>query len=121
MNHTELLNQLIAAVYALPLGANSKEIHDLQMFAAEIKGRMQANLPDASELVKKLIYGDIEVVSLEILGDDCPSHEAFQKLDDEQQTRLAAAATVKDFLTKPTAAVIAPITPLSTRENIDQP
>jgi len=45
MNHTELLNQLIAAVYALPLGANSKEIHDLQMFAAEIKGRMLASEP----------------------------------------------------------------------------
>jgi len=41
--HTELLNQLIAAVYALPLGANSKEIHDLQMLAAEIKGRMQSD------------------------------------------------------------------------------
>ena len=43
--HTELLNQLIAAVYALPLGANSKVIHDLQMLAAEIKGRMMAQLP----------------------------------------------------------------------------
>jgi hypothetical protein len=72
------------------------------MLAAEIKGQMQANLPDVGELVKKLIYGDIETASLEILGSDCPAHEAFQTLDDEQKTRLAAAATVKDFLTNPT-------------------
>jgi len=43
--HTELLTDLIAAVYALPLGASAKEIHDLQMLAAEIKGRMLASEP----------------------------------------------------------------------------
>jgi hypothetical protein len=106
--HTELLNQLIAAVYALPLGASAKETHPLKMLAAEIKGQMQANLPDVGELVKKLIYGDIEAVSLEILGDDYPAYESFQKLDDEQKTRLAAAATVKDFLTNPTATTPQP-------------
>ena len=72
------------------------------MLAAEIRGQMQSNLPSTSELVKKLIYGDIETASLEILGSDCPANKAFQKLDDEQKTRLAAAATVKYFLTNPT-------------------
>ena len=38
--HTELLTNLIAAVYALPIDALKKEINDLQMLAAEIKGRM---------------------------------------------------------------------------------
>jgi len=37
--HTELLNQLINAVYALPF-STFKEAHDLQMLAAEIKGQM---------------------------------------------------------------------------------
>ncbi len=37
--HTELLNQLIDAVYALPF-STFKEAHDLQMLAAEIKGKM---------------------------------------------------------------------------------
>jgi hypothetical protein len=40
--HTKLLNQLIDAVYALTLDAKLKQIHDLQMLAAEIKGRMRA-------------------------------------------------------------------------------
>jgi len=97
--HTELLTELIAALYAAPI---TVETHPLKMLAAEIKGQMQANLPDVGELVKKLIYGDIETASLETLGSDCPAHEAFQTLDDEQKTRLAAAATVKDFLTNPT-------------------
>jgi hypothetical protein len=44
MNHTELLDQLIDAVYALPF-TTFKEAHDLQMLAAEIKGRMQASEP----------------------------------------------------------------------------
>jgi hypothetical protein len=39
--HTELLNQLIDAVYALPF-TTFKEAHDLQMLAAEIKGQMMA-------------------------------------------------------------------------------
>jgi hypothetical protein len=42
--HTELLNQLIDAVYALPF-TTFKEAHDLQMLAAEIKGQMMAQLP----------------------------------------------------------------------------
>jgi hypothetical protein len=45
-------------------------------------------------LVRHLIYGDIEEASLAILGEDCPSHEEYNALDVEQQTRLAAAATV---------------------------
>lgn len=94
---TNLLTQLIDGLYnAKP----TPELHAFQMLAAELKGAMQAQTPNASELVKKLIYGDIEVVSLETLGDDCPSHEDFQKMDMEQQTRLAAAATVKDFIDK---------------------
>jgi len=94
---TNLLKQLIDGLYnAKP----TPELHAHQMLAAELKGAMQALLPNTSELVKKLIYGDIEVVSLETLGDDCPSHEDFQKMDMEQQTRLAAAATVKDFIDK---------------------
>jgi hypothetical protein len=40
--HTELLNQLIDAVYALPF-STFKEAHDLQMLAAEIKGQMMAH------------------------------------------------------------------------------
>jgi hypothetical protein len=43
--HTELLTNLIAAVYALPIDALEKEIHDLQMLAAETKGQMMAQLP----------------------------------------------------------------------------
>jgi hypothetical protein len=42
--HTELLNQLIDAVYALPF-STFKEAHDLQMLAAEIKGQMMVQLP----------------------------------------------------------------------------
>ena len=41
--HTELLTELINAVYALPLDAKLKQIHDLQMLAAEIKGQMMAH------------------------------------------------------------------------------
>jgi hypothetical protein len=41
--HTELLNQLIDAVYALPLYLRQKEIHGLQMLAAEIKGQTMAH------------------------------------------------------------------------------
>jgi hypothetical protein len=39
--HTELLNQLIDAVYALPF-TTFKEAHDLQMLATEIKGQIMA-------------------------------------------------------------------------------
>jgi Fe-S-cluster-containing dehydrogenase component len=49
-------------------------------------------------LIRHLIYGDIEAQSLEILGGDCPDHEQFQTLDDEQRTRLACAACVKFWL-----------------------
>ena len=49
-------------------------------------------------LIRHLIYGDIEAQSLEILGGDCPDHEQFQTLDDEQRTRLACAAYVKFWL-----------------------
>jgi hypothetical protein len=49
-------------------------------------------------LIRHLIYGDIEAQSLEILGEDCPDHEQFQTLDDEQRTRLACAAYVKFWL-----------------------
>jgi hypothetical protein len=105
--HTELLTELIAALYAAPI---TVETHPLKVLAAEIKGQMMAQLPpmmtldtETSELVEKLIYGDIEIASLETLGNDCPTHEEFQKLDDEQKTRLAAAATVKHFLTNQTA------------------
>ena len=45
-------------------------------------------------IVQHLIYGDIEEMPLSILGDDCPSAEQFAGLDQEQQTRLASAATV---------------------------
>jgi hypothetical protein len=49
-------------------------------------------------LIRHLIYGDIEAQSLEILREDCPDHEQFQTLDDEQRTRLACAACVKFWL-----------------------
>jgi hypothetical protein len=45
-------------------------------------------------LARHLIYGDIEEASLAILGADCPSHEEYNAMDIEQQTRLAAAASV---------------------------
>ena len=45
-------------------------------------------------LVRHLIYGDIEEASLAILGEDCPSSDEYNAMDTEQQTRLAAAATV---------------------------
>jgi hypothetical protein len=47
-----------------------------------------------TQLVNHLIYGDIEEMPLSILGDDCPDVEYYNTLDREQQTRLAAAATV---------------------------
>jgi hypothetical protein len=47
-----------------------------------------------TRLVSHLIYGDIEEMPLSILGDNCPSAEYYNTLDREQQTRLAAAATV---------------------------
>jgi hypothetical protein len=43
--HTELLNKLLDAVYALPLDAKLKQIHDLQMLAAEMNGIMMSQLP----------------------------------------------------------------------------
>jgi hypothetical protein len=49
---------------------------------------------DLDRLVRHLIYGDIEESSLAILGEDCPSYEEYNAMDVEQQTRLAAAATV---------------------------
>jgi len=60
---------------------------------------METSIQSASpvplaRLVRHLIYGDIEEASLAILGEDCPSHEEYNALDVEQQTRLAAAATV---------------------------
>lgn len=49
------------------------------------------------ELLNHLIYGDIDEVDLSILGNDRPKGEKFLKLDDEQYTRLCAAATVKAY------------------------
>lgn len=54
----------------------------------------QTGAVDLDRLVRHLIYGDIEEASLAILGEDCPSHEEYNAMDVEQQTRLAAAATV---------------------------
>jgi hypothetical protein len=56
-------------------------------------------------LVRHLIYGDIEEASLAILGEDCPTYEEYNALDVEQQTRLAAAATVAECLASVTYSV----------------
>jgi hypothetical protein len=58
------------------------------------------------QLVRHLIYGDIEEASLAILGEDCPSHEEYNALDVEQQTRLAAAATVLTSLRNPAFSLL---------------
>jgi len=47
--HTELLTELIEAVYALPISPSIKEVHDLQMKAAEIRGQMLATNPLQNE------------------------------------------------------------------------
>ena len=61
-------------------------------------GEEPAGKKAIAALIRHLIYGDIEAQSLEILGEDCPDHEQFQTLDDEQRTRLACAACVKFWL-----------------------
>lgn len=53
---------------------------------------------EIDEIVQRLIYGDIEDVSLAVLGEDCPSPERLAEMDDEQRLRLAAAATVRVWL-----------------------
>jgi len=47
--HKELLTELIDAVYALPISPSIKEVHDLQMQTAEIKGEMLATNPLQNE------------------------------------------------------------------------
>ena len=47
------------------------------------------------ELVKHLIYGDIDEMTFDILGEDCPDPKRIQRLNNEQHTRYACAATVK--------------------------
>ena len=49
-------------------------------------------------LVMHLIYGDIEEMPLQILGDECPTNEAYNKMDAEQCIRVAAAATVQAWI-----------------------
>ncbi len=47
-----------------------------------------------NELIQHLLYGDIEEMPLSVLGDECPTSEEYNAMNAEQQTRLAAAATV---------------------------
>lgn len=49
-------------------------------------------------LVRHLIYGDIGEMPLNVLGDECPTQEDYQRLETEQETRLQAAATVQAWL-----------------------
>lgn len=49
-------------------------------------------------LVEHLIYGDIGEMPLNILGEECPSQEDYQRLGVEEDTRLQAAATVQAWL-----------------------
>lgn len=50
-----------------------------------------------AELSDFFIYGDIEEVNLEILGEEEPSFDEYQEMDDEQKFRLNAAAIIKAF------------------------
>lgn len=47
--HKELLTELIEAVYALHISPTIKEVHDMQMKAAEIRGQMMATKPLQNE------------------------------------------------------------------------
>lgn len=49
-------------------------------------------------IVAHLLYGDIDEMPLDVLGDECPTVEAYNKLDVEQSTRIAAAATVQAWI-----------------------
>lgn len=49
------------------------------------------------KLIDHIIYGDIDEMPLSILGDECPIEFYYNKMDSEQQTRLACAATIKAF------------------------
>jgi hypothetical protein len=62
--------------------------------AAPTKTNKTAGADFITQLVNHLIYGDIEEMPLSILGDNCPDPDYYNGLDREQQTRLAAAATV---------------------------
>ncbi len=53
--------------------------------------------PDQQALILKLIYGDIDEAPLSVLGPASMSFDEWQGLDDEQRTRLAAAATVAEY------------------------
>jgi len=69
----------------------------LKMAINQAEKILRPNNPTAitlDQLARHLIYGDIEEMTLSILGDDCPSDEQFAGMDQEQRTRLAAAATV---------------------------
>ncbi len=52
---------------------------------------------DQQELILKLIYGDIDEVPLSVLGPASMSFDEWHELDEEQRTRLAAAATVAEY------------------------
>jgi len=47
--HTELLTELLDAVYAVPCMANTAEIRKVQMRAAEIRGQMLATCATTTE------------------------------------------------------------------------
>ncbi len=53
--------------------------------------------PNQQALVLKLIYGDIDEVPISVLGPASMSFDERQELDEEQRTRLAAAATVAEY------------------------
>lgn len=48
-------------------------------------------------IVAILLYGDIDEVPLRVLKSHCPSFEKFKTMDDEQKTRLAAAAFIQQW------------------------
>lgn len=60
--------------------------------------KMHLNSEQLEELLSTIIYGDIHEVPLDILGDLGPKRPSDTNgWDDEQLTRVSAAATVKKF------------------------
>lgn len=49
-------------------------------------------------IINHLIYGDIDEMPLDVLGDECPNSVDFGKMDMEQIIRLQSAATVLSWL-----------------------
>jgi hypothetical protein len=50
-------------------------------------------------IVKHLLYGDIDEMSLSVLNEECPTQESYNMSDTEQCVRLAAAAaTIQAWL-----------------------